>query len=182
MDRVSITVNGNLHKFIIGEEYGCVKPEETLLQTLRDRMGLTGTKEGCNHGACGNCTVIMNGDAVPSCMVLTADCDGAVITTIEGLEDPKTGELNTLQQAFVDNSAFQCGFCTPGIVMSAQALLDKNPEPEREEIMEALSGNYCRCISHYQVVTAVEDAIGRMKGADAKPRVSQRIRHHNTDI
>lgn len=163
MDRISIRINGVLRKFIVGEEEGCVKPEETLLQTLRDRLNLTGTKEGCNHGACGNCTVIMNGDAVASCMLLTADCDGADIRTIEGLEDPKTGELNTLQQAFVDHSAFQCGFCTPGIVMSAQALLDKNPEPSRDEIMEALSGNYCRCISHYQVATAVEDAIEKMK-------------------
>lgn len=163
MDRISIRINGVLRKFIVGEEEGCVKPEETLLQTLRDRLNLTGTKEGCNHGACGNCTVIMNGDAVASCMLLTADCDGADIRTIEGLEDPKTGELNTLQQAFVDHSAFQCGFCTPGIVMSAQALLDKNPEPSRDEIMEALSGNYCRCISHYQVAAAVEDAIEKMK-------------------
>ncbi|MDO4328770.1 MAG: (2Fe-2S)-binding protein [Lachnospiraceae bacterium] len=163
MERVAIRINGVLRKFIIGEEEGCVKPEETLLQTLRDRLNLTGTKEGCNHGACGNCTVIMNGDAVASCMILTADCDGAEVTTIEGLENPRTGELNTLQQAFVDHSAFQCGFCTPGIVMSAQALLNQNPEPDHEEIMEALSGNYCRCISHYQVATAVEDAIQRMK-------------------
>lgn len=163
MDRIAIRINGVLRKFIVGEEEGCVRPEETLLQTLRDRLNLTGTKEGCNHGACGNCTVIMNGDAVASCMLLTVDCDGAEIRTIEGLEDPKTGELNPLQQSFVDHSAFQCGFCTPGIVMSAQALLDKNPDPTRDEIMEALSGNYCRCISHYQVATAIEDCIQKSK-------------------
>lgn len=163
MDRISIRINGVLRRFIVGEEEGCVRPEETLLQTLRDRLNLTGTKEGCNHGACGNCTVIMNGDAVASCMLLTVDCDGADVKTIEGLENPKTGELNPLQQAFVDHSAFQCGFCTPGIVMSAQALLDKNPDPTNEEIMEALSGNYCRCISHYQVATAIEDCIQKSK-------------------
>lgn len=163
MDRISIRINGVLRRFLIAEEEGCVRPEETLLQTLRDRLNLTGTKEGCNHGACGNCTVILNGDAVASCMILTADCDGAEVTTIEGLEDQKTGKLNTLQQAFVDNSAFQCGFCTPGIVMSAQALLNKNPNPTRDEIMEALSGNYCRCISHYQVAVAIEEAIRIMK-------------------
>ena len=163
MDRISIRINGVLRRFIVGEEEGCVRPEETLLQTLRDRLNLTGTKEGCNHGACGNCTVIMNGDAVASCMLLTVDCDGADVKTIEGLENPKTGELNPLQQAFVDHSAFQCGFCTPGIVMSAQALLDKNPDPTHEEIMESLSGNYCRCISHYQVATAIEDCIQKSK-------------------
>lgn len=164
MDRISIYVNGILHRFIVGEEDGCVKPEETLLETLRDRLNLTGTKEGCNHGACGNCTVIKDGDAVASCMILTADCDGAKVTTIEGLEDTRTGKLNPLQQAFIDNSAFQCGFCTPGIVMSAQALLDKNPDPTKDEILESLSGNYCRCISHYQVAKAIEDAISVMKG------------------
>ena len=101
-------------------------------------------------------------------MILTADCQGAEVTTIEGLENQDTGELSILQQAFVDNSAFQCGFCTPGIVMSAKALLDKNPDPTREDIREALSGNYCRCISHYQVEAAIEDAIRRMKDLRAK--------------
>ncbi|MDO4545857.1 MAG: (2Fe-2S)-binding protein [Bacillota bacterium] len=163
-ERISLCINGVERRFFIGTEEGCVKPEETLLDTLRNRLHLTGTKEGCNHGACGNCTVIMDGDAVASCMVLTADCDGKCVTTIEGLEDQKTGELNTLQQSFVDNNAFQCGFCTPGIVMSAQALLDKNPDPTEDQIKEALSGNYCRCISQYQVVTAVKDAVERMKG------------------
>ena len=104
-------------------------------------------------------------------MILTADCDGAAVTTIEGLEDQATGELSILQKAFVDNSAFQCGFCTPGIVMSAKALLDKKPDPTREDIKEALSGNYCRCISHYQVMIAIEDAIGRMKDIRAKGEV-----------
>ena len=168
MDKVSIWINGVERKFLIGDAQGCVKPSETLVHTLRDRLDLTGTKIGCDHGACGNCTVILNGDPVASCMILTADCQGAEVTTIEGLENQDTGELSILQQAFVDNSAFQCGFCTPGIVMSAKALLDKNPDPTREDIREALSGNYCRCISHYQVEAAIEDAIRRMKDLRAK--------------
>ena len=171
MDKVSIQINGVMRTFIIGDAEGCVKPSETLVHTLRDRLDLTGTKIGCDHGACGNCTVILNGDPVASCMILTADCDGAAVTTIEGLEDQATGELSILQKAFVDNSAFQCGFCTPGIVMSAKALLDKKPDPTREDIKEALSGNYCRCISHYQVMIAIEDAIGRMKDISAKGEV-----------
>ena len=160
MDKVSIWINGVERKFIIGDAQGCVKPSETLVHTLRDRLDLTGTKIGCDHGACGNCTVILNGDPVASCMILTADCQGAEVTTIEGLEDQDTGELSILQQAFVDNSAFQCGFCTPGIVMSAKALLDKNPDPTREDIREALSGNYCRCISHYTVLRAINRVAG----------------------
>lgn len=167
MDRISMIINGKLKKFVVGKEEGCIHPEMTLLELLREGLRLTAAKEGCNRGACGNCTVIMNGEAVPSCMVLAADCDGAVIKTLEGLEDPITGEMNNLQKAFVDNTAFQCGFCTPGIVMSAQALLDKNPEPTESEIREALSGNFCRCISHYQVFEAVEDAIDRMKEKSA---------------
>ena len=112
--------------------------------------------------------MILNGNPVASCMILTADCDGAEVTTIEGLENQDTGELSILQQAFVDNSAFQCGFCTPGIIMSAKALRDKNPNPTKDDIREALSGNYCRCISHYQVEIAIGDAIGRMKDLRAK--------------
>ncbi|OPY66300.1 MAG: Nicotinate dehydrogenase subunit A [Syntrophorhabdaceae bacterium PtaU1.Bin034] len=153
--RVVVYINGVSRRFIVGKDEGCVLPSETLLQTLRNRLGLTGTKQGCDQGACGNCTVIMDGNAVASCMVLTADCNGRSVTTIEGLEDPVTGELHPLQQAFVDYSAFQCGFCTPGIIMSAKALLDKNPYPTDDEIVESLSGNYCRCISHYQVMEAI---------------------------
>lgn len=154
-DKVRLTINGAERRFTIGEDMGFVSPSETLLETLRDRLGLTGAKESCNHGACGCCTVIMDGDAVASCMVLTADCDGRSVTTIEGLRDPVTGELDPLQKAFVEETAFQCGFCTPGIIMSCRALLNKNPHPSDEDIREALSGNYCRCISHYQVIEAV---------------------------
>jgi carbon-monoxide dehydrogenase small subunit len=154
-DQVCICINGVDRKFTIGTDMGFVLPSETLLDTLRNRLGLTGTKESCNHGACGCCTVIMDGEAVASCMVLTADCDGRSVTTIEGLEDPVTAGLDPIQQAFIDNSAFQCGFCTPGIIMSCKALLMKNPNPTDKEIGEALAGNYCRCISQYQVVEAV---------------------------
>lgn len=162
-EQVRICINGVKHSFIVGESEGCVLPSETLLQTLRNRLGLTGTKQGCDQGACGNCTVIMDGDAVASCMVLTADCDGRSVTTIEGLEDPLTSELDPLQKAFVDNSAFQCGFCTPGIIMATKALLDKNPCPTDDEIKEALSGNYCRCISHYQVIEAIHSVISNRR-------------------
>ena len=122
------------------------------------RLLLTGTKISCDDGACGCCTVIMNGKAIPSCTVLTIECDGADIRTIEGLQDPNTGELDKVQQAFVDHSAFQCGYCTPGIIMTTEALLAENPHPDEEEIKEALAGNYCRCISHYQVLEAVKQA------------------------
>lgn len=163
-ERVRLIVNGRPKTFIIGDAEGCVAPSETLLDTLRDRLGLTAAKRSCEHGACGCCTVIVDGDAVASCMLLTADLDGKSVTTLEGLCDPITGELSPLQKAFADNSAFQCGFCTPGIIMSTQALLMKNPNPTEGELTEALSGNYCRCISHYQVIRTVMGFIKSMNG------------------
>jgi aerobic-type carbon monoxide dehydrogenase small subunit (CoxS/CutS family) len=153
--RVGFTVNGQYHRFNVGSEPSEIAPTHTLSQTLREHLGLTGTKISCNHGACGCCAVIMDGKAVLSCQILTIECDGREITTIEGLRDPKTGALDPLQQAFVDHTAFQCGYCTPGMIVTARALLNENPHPREEEIKEALSGNFCRCISHYQVVTAV---------------------------
>ncbi|MCL2162940.1 MAG: (2Fe-2S)-binding protein [Oscillospiraceae bacterium] len=147
------------YDFSVGTKFGQVPPNETLSRTLRNRLGLTGTKEACSEGACGCCTVIMDGDAAPSCMMLTVDCGGKKITTIEGLADPVTGELDPLQQAFIDRYAFQCGFCTPGILMTTRALLDKNPSPTREEIGDALSGNFCRCISQYHVFEAIGDIV-----------------------
>lgn len=162
--RVCLAVNGKQRRFIISDDEGCVLPSETLLDTLRERLGLTAAKRSCEHGACGCCTVLVDNEAVASCMVLTADLDGKSVTTLEGLCDPLTGELSPLQKAFADNSAFQCGFCTPGIIMSTQALLLKNPSPTEEELTEALSGNYCRCISHYQVIRTVMGLIDQMKG------------------
>ena len=157
----TLEVNGSTYDFSVGTKFGQVRPEETLVETLREKLGLTGTKRACDEGACGCCTVIIDGDAIASCMILTVDCDGKSVTTIEGLQDPITGELDPLQQAFIDEYAFQCGYCTPGIIMSAKALLMKNPKPTRAEVEDALSGNYCRCISQYHVFNAVEAAIAK---------------------
>ena len=165
---VSMTINGRKYVFAIGHEFGQIPTSETLCQTLRNRLDLTGTKESCSEGACGCCTVIMNGDAVASCITLTVECDGAEITTLEGLADPETGELSKVQQAFLDYNAFQCGFCTPGIIMTATALLDKNPNPSEEEVRDALSGNYCRCISQYHVFEAIASVAGRGVELDEK--------------
>ena len=155
---VNLTVNGQLYALEIGERTDQVDPGDTLAHTLRETLGLTGTKISCDHGACGCCTVLMDGKAVLSCMTLTVECDGKNVTTIEGLADPKTGELDPIQQAFVDETAFQCGFCTPGIIMSTKALLLENPSPTEEQVKDGLSGNFCRCISHYHVLRAVAAA------------------------
>ena len=152
---VSFTVNGNAVELEIGSKSYQIETSHTLSYTLRETLGLTGTKVSCDEGACGACTVIMDGKAVLSCKILTIECEGKTITTIEGLADSETGNLHPLQQSFVDNTAFQCGYCTPGMIMTSKALLDKNPHPTEDEVKEALSGNYCRCISHYQVVRAV---------------------------
>jgi carbon-monoxide dehydrogenase small subunit len=153
--RISLKVNEQVYELEVGTEPGQVDSAHTLAHTLRETLGLTGTKISCDNGACGCCTVLMDGKAVLSCMTLTVECDGKRITTIEGLSDPKTGKMDPLQQAFIDHTAFQCGFCTPGMIMSAKALLYENPFPTKEEVKEGLSGNFCRCISHYQVVKAV---------------------------
>lgn len=152
---IHLTVNGQPHELEIGNKPNGIGPSHTLAHTLRETLGLTGTKVSCDNGACGCCTVLMDKKAVLSCMMLTVECDGKDITTIEGLKDPKTEKLDPLQQAVIDHTAFQCGFCTPGIIMSAKALLQENPSPTEEDVKEALSGNFCRCISHYQVVKAV---------------------------
>ena len=156
---ISLTVNGERYELPVGTMQGGVAPSDTLLHTLRETLGLKGTKKGCDHGGCGACTIIMYGKPILSCMTLTVECDGKSIVTIEGLEDRKTGRLHPLQQAFIDNTAFQCGFCTPGILMSAKALLDSNPKPTQNDIKQALAGHYCRCISHYEVVKAVTDVV-----------------------
>jgi aerobic carbon-monoxide dehydrogenase small subunit len=158
---IHLTVNGQEYELDIGMRTGQIDPAHTLVHTLRENLGLTGTKAACNQGACGACTVIMDSKAVNSCKILTIECDGKSITTIEGLRDPKTGELDPLQQAFITHAAFQCGFCTPGMIMTSKALLDENPHPTEEEIKEALSGNFCRCVSHYHVLRAVLSVAGR---------------------
>jgi aerobic-type carbon monoxide dehydrogenase small subunit (CoxS/CutS family) len=152
---VSLVVNGKQFDLEIGSLPHQVETSHTLAHTLRETLGLTGTKVTCDNGACGTCTVLMDGTAILSCMTLTVECHGRSITTIEGLRDPQTGQLDPLQQSFIDHTAFQCGFCTPGMIMSAKSLLLENPSPLEDEVKEALSGNFCRCISHYQVLRAV---------------------------
>ena len=156
VDSCTLWVNGKKYEFSVGTKFGQLSPEETLVETLRERLGLTGTKKSCDEGACGACTVIIDGEAITSCMTLTVDCDGKHIITVEGLQNPSTGELDPLQQTFIDEYAFQCGFCTPGVLMTTKALLMKNPHPTRKDIEDALAGNYCRCISQYHVLNAIE--------------------------
>ncbi len=143
---VTLTVNGN--PYLVK-----VKPNWSLVFVLREKLGLTGTKIGCDRGTCGTCTVIMDGRPVYSCMVLAVEADGTDVKTIEGLSDGIT--LHPIQQAFVDNDAVQCGYCTPGFIMSAKALLDKNPSPTRDEVREALSGHLCICGHTKKIVDAV---------------------------
>ena len=137
-----------------------VRGDRRLLDFLRDDMHLTGTKEGCGEGECGACTVIMNGLAVNSCLIFTGQIDGSEVITIEGLS--KVGELDIIQEAFVRHAAIQCGYCTPGMVMSAKALLIRNPDPTELDIREALAGNICRCSGYTQIVAAVKDAAAQM--------------------
>lgn len=157
--RITLTINGETHELTVGDHPHDIAPSSTLAHTLRETLDLTGTKIGCDKGACGSCTVLMDGMPVPSCMVLTVECHGKHITTIEGLRDPQTGQLDPLQEAFIQHTAFQCGFCTPGIIMTSKSLLEESRSPTRDDIKEALSGHYCRCISHYQVVDAVSDVM-----------------------
>ena len=140
--KIKLAVNGRVHELEVGERPDQIRPWDTLAHTLRETLGLTGTKVSCDQGACGGCTVLLEGKTILSCMTLTVECDKQAITTIEGLSDPETGSLDPLQQAFIDHTAFQCGFCTPGILMSAKALLHENPSPTEEEVKEALSGNF----------------------------------------
>ena len=138
-----------------GEEYRKeVEPRETLLDVIRDRLNLTGTKRGCETGDCGACTVIMDGKTVNSCLVLGVEADGTEILTIEGLA--ANGELHPLQNTFVQYGAIQCGFCSPGMIMSAKALLDENRDPTEEEIRRAIEGNLCRCTGYAKIVRAIK--------------------------
>ena len=130
------------------------EPDRRLLDILREDLHLTGTKEGCAEGECGACTVLLDGEAVHSCLTAAIQLEGREVTTIEGLAE--MGSLDIIQTCFVEELAIQCGYCTPGIIMTSRALFNHNPHPTREEIAEALSGNYCRCISHYHVLDALE--------------------------
>lgn len=141
-----------------------VKEDIRLLDFLRDELGLTGTKEGCGEGECGACTVIIDGKAVNSCLVLLPEIDGSEITTIEGLS--KNGELDPIQKAFIDEGAVQCGFCTPGMIMSTKGLLDRKVNPSDEEIMEAIEGNLCRCTGYYKILQAIRTAAENLRKAN----------------
>ena len=147
--RVELSVNGRPRQLSVSVHH-------TLLEVLRDDVGLTGTKECCVVGECGACTVLVDGRSVNSCLMLAVEADGAVVTTVEGMV--KDGELHPLQEAFLDQSAAQCGFCIPGQLMSAQALLDEIEEPSDEQIQEALAGNLCRCAGYEQIFKAVRQA------------------------
>jgi carbon-monoxide dehydrogenase small subunit len=137
-----------------------VEAGETALEMIRDRLLLKGTKEGCGIGECGACTIVVDGKSVNACLMLAAQLHGREIITVEGLEE--NGDLNPLQQSFVDHHAVQCGFCTPGFLMSSYALLKENPHPDRREVIDAISGNLCRCTGYQQIVNAVEDAAKRL--------------------
>ena len=139
-----------------------VAPNKTLTQVLRDDLDLLGTNEGCGVGDCGACTVIMDGKPVNSCLVLAVQADGSTIKTIEGVA--RGDSLHPVQETFVEMGAIQCGFCTPGMVLSATSLLEKNPHPTEHEVREALSGNLCRCTGYQKIVEAVQEASRRMKG------------------
>jgi len=143
-------------------EYLC-EPEETLLDVVRDRLGLTGTKEGCGTGDCGACSVLLDGRHVCSCLVLGAEAEGRDVRTIEGLAEGE--RLHPLQRKFLEHAALQCGICTPGILMAAKALLDRNPDPSETEIRYWLAGNLCRCTGYDKIVRAVLDAAGEMREA-----------------
>ncbi|WP_274939525.1 (2Fe-2S)-binding protein [Chordicoccus furentiruminis] len=154
--RISFVLNGK-------KRTDDVDPARRLLDYLREDLHLTGTKEGCGEGECGACTVILNGRAVHACLTLTGQIDGCELLTIEGLE-AEDGSLSPLQQSFADHGAIQCGFCTPGMVMSAQALLMENPHPDEAEIRNAIAGNICRCTGYREVIRAIQAVSGPEDG------------------
>jgi carbon-monoxide dehydrogenase small subunit len=148
LHEITVTVNGDTYTV-------AVRSHHTLLQVLREQLGITGPKRGCENGECGACTVLVNGLPVNSCLVLAPEADGADILTVEGLS--QDGDLHPLQEAFIEHNAVQCGFCTPGMLMSAKALLDREADPTEEEIREALVGNLCRCTGYVRIIDAIQD-------------------------
>ena len=149
---VKIVVNGERHHLTVGSEM-------TLLEVLRDRLGLKGVKEGCSKGECGACTVLVDGRPVNSCLLLAVEADGKEIITIEGVE--RDGQLNPIQEEFIEHGAVQCGFCTPGMIISAKYLIENNPDPSEEEIREAISGNLCRCTGYVRIISAIKSAVDK---------------------
>jgi aerobic carbon-monoxide dehydrogenase small subunit len=159
---LTLRVNGGEHRLD-------VEPRRLLADVLRDDLGLTGTHLGCEQGACGACTVLVDGAAVRSCLLFAVQAEGAEVTTVEALA--RGGALHPLQEAFRDHHALQCGFCTPGMLLAAVDLLARNPAPTAAEVREELSGNLCRCTGYGRIVDAVLDAAGRMRGASSSPVV-----------
>ena len=145
---ITLKVNGDIYNLIVDTRM-------TLLEAIREKIGLTGTKDGCGVGECGTCTVLMDGKPIYSCLMLAVEAEGKEILTIEGLATPEG--LHPIQKAFIKHGAVQCGFCTPGMILSAKALLDENPTPTKEEIREAISGNLCRCTGYQKIIEAIEE-------------------------
>ncbi|HAA71390.1 MAG: (2Fe-2S)-binding protein [Pirellulales bacterium] len=153
---VTTTINGEETEFLC-------EPRQSLLEVLREVLDLTGSKEGCNNGNCGACTVLLDGLPVDSCLVLAVETEGAEITTIEGIA--QQGHLHPLQQCFLEGAALQCGICTPGFIVGAKALLDRNPDPTEEEIRFNLAGNLCRCTGYDKIVRSIQEAADRLQSA-----------------
>ena len=153
--KIELTVNGEPYEL-------AVEPWRTLLEVIREDIGLTGAKEACSTGECGNCMVILDGKPVNSCLVLAVDASGKEVLTIEGLAEG--GKLHPIQKAFVDYGAIQCGFCTPGMILAAKTLLDNNPEPTEPEVKEAISGNLCRCTGYVKIIEAILAASHSLAG------------------
>ena len=151
--KVSMTVNGTAYEHV-------VEPRTLLVHLLRDNMSLTGTHVGCDTSSCGACTILVNGETVKSCTLLAVQCEGAEIKTIEGMAT--NGELHPIQESFKEKHGLQCGFCTPGMVMSSWQLLDRNPKPSEHEIRHAIEGNFCRCTGYHNIVKAVQDAATKL--------------------
>jgi carbon-monoxide dehydrogenase small subunit len=157
--QIGLTVNGEPVEVLFA-------PYKTLLEVLREDLGLTGTKHGCELGECGACAVLVDGEPLLSCLVLAVECDGRSVQTVEGLASGT--KLHPLQAAFADHGGSQCGYCTPGMLMTAKALLDREPDPSRERIKEAISGNICRCTGYNQIVEAIESAAAEMRDAGVR--------------
>ncbi len=161
--RIEFSLNGK-------RQQATARPARTLLHLLRNKLGLTGPKDGCSSGDCGACVVMLDGKPVNSCMVLAPQAEGASVVTVEGLATD--GELHPLQRAFSETWAFQCGFCTPGVLVSCFALLESNDNPAREEILAAIAGNFCRCTGYQGVVKAVQQAAAELRGANESKEAS----------
>jgi aerobic-type carbon monoxide dehydrogenase small subunit (CoxS/CutS family) len=157
---IRLTVNGETHRLV-------VEPRRLLADVLREDLGLTGTNLGCEHGACGSCTVLVDGQSVRSCLLFAVQANGHEVMTVEGLA--RDGEMHPLQKAFWEKQGLQCGFCTPGFLMTAYELLQRNPNPSEEEIRSALSGNICRCTGYQQIIEAVQSAAMSMAQSGAVP-------------